>query len=100
MLSELCASNHALSHFDSHEKCESFAVQCKAGRPIVRMWQKLNIAVFSETVNMINVKLCMVVVLTEFYPFIPLSVTLSVLVPADSPSHGGDVVVCEMCYYR
>ena len=62
--------------------------------------KNLNVEIFLHTINMINVKLCMVVVLTEFYPFIPLSVTLSVLVPADSPSHGGDVVVCEMCYYR
>ena len=40
------------------------------------MWQKLNIAIFSDTINMMNFKLCMVVVLIDLYPFIPLSVTL------------------------
>ena len=40
--------------------------------------KSFNIAIFLDTVNMINVKLGMVVVLTELYPFIPLSVTLIV----------------------
>ena len=35
-----------------------------------------NLAVFLDTVNMINIKLCIMVVLTEPYPLIPLSVTL------------------------
>ena len=44
-----------------------------AGWPaIVHMWQNFNIAIFSDTVNMINVKLCMTVVLTELYQFISL----------------------------
>ena len=41
--------------------------------------KNFNIAIFLDTVNMINVKLCMMVVLVELYTFIPLSVTLIVL---------------------
>ena len=41
--------------------------------------KKFNIAIFSDTIDMINVKLCMMVVLIDhLYPFIPLSVTLIV----------------------
>ena len=34
--------------------------------------------VFTDTINAINVKLCMLVLLTELYLFIPLSVTLTI----------------------
>ena len=44
----------------------------------VLVWQNFKVAVFSDTIKMINVKLCMMVVLTELYPFKPLSVTLIV----------------------
>ena len=40
--------------------------------------KNLNDAVFLDTINMINVKLCVMVVLIELYPFIPLTVTLIV----------------------
>ena len=33
---------------------------------------------FFDTINVISVKLCMVVLLTELYPFIPLSLTLNI----------------------
>ena len=33
--------------------------------------------IFSDIINMINVKLCMMVVLIELYPFIPLSLNLT-----------------------
>ena len=36
----------------------------------------VNVVTFSDTISMINVKLCMAVVLTELYPFIPLSLSL------------------------
>ena len=36
------------------------------------------IAIFLDTINMINVKLCMMVVLIELYPFMLFSVTLIV----------------------
>ena len=46
-----------------------------ASQPSVCMRQ--NIAIFLDTsMSMVNVKLCMIVVLTVFYQFIPLSVTL------------------------
>ena len=34
--------------------------------------------IFSDDMNMINVTVCMMVILIELYPFIPLSVTLIV----------------------
>ena len=37
-----------------------------------------NVAIFSDTISMINVKHCMIVVLIELQPFVPLSVTLTV----------------------
>ena len=37
--------------------------------------EDFNVAIFLDTMNIINVKYCMMVVLTELYPFIPLSVT-------------------------
>ena len=51
------------------------------GRPAGRVpvcGKNINVAIFSDTVNMINVKLCMMVVITELQQFIPLSVTLVV----------------------
>ena len=38
----------------------------------------INIAIFSDTINVINIKLCMMVLLFKLYPYIPLSVTLIV----------------------
>ena len=44
------------------------------------MQQKLfDVVIFSDTINMINVRLCTMVVLTELYPFIQFLVTLIVL---------------------
>ena len=40
--------------------------------------KKFNFAIFLDTINIINDKLCMMVVLIELYPLIPLSVTLIV----------------------
>ena len=40
--------------------------------------ESFNIGIFSDTIHVINFKLCMVVVLIELYQFIPLSVTLIV----------------------
>ena len=36
----------------------------------------VNVVTFSDTISMINVKLCMAVVLAELYPFIPLKLSL------------------------
>ena len=40
--------------------------------------RNFNVAIFLDTINMINVKLCMMVELIQLYPFTPLSVTLIV----------------------
>ena len=40
--------------------------------------KKINVAIFLDTMNTIDVKLCMMVVLIELYPCISLSVTLIV----------------------
>ena len=48
-----------------------------AGRVSVR-GKNLNVANLSDTKNMINVKLCLMIVLIELYPFIPLSVNFIV----------------------
>ena len=40
--------------------------------------ENLNIAIYSDNINVINIKLCMMVLLTELYLFIPLSVTLTI----------------------
>ena len=37
-----------------------------------------NIGIFSDSINVVNVKLCMMVQLIELYLFIPLSVTLTI----------------------
>ena len=37
--------------------------------------KKINIVIFSDTINVINVKLCMMLLLIDLYLFIPLSVT-------------------------
>ena len=40
--------------------------------------ENLNISIYSDTVNVINVKLCMMALLIELYLFIPLSLTLTI----------------------
>ena len=37
--------------------------------------ENFNVAIISDTIDMTNVKLCMMVALIELYPFIPVSVT-------------------------
>ena len=69
--------------FDLHEKCISVMISVRrAGQPASRLsacGKNFNVAIFLDAVNVINVKLCLVVVLIELYPFIiPLSVTLFV----------------------
>ena len=50
----------------------------QAGRWTVRRGKDFHVAIFSDTINLINANLCMMVLLAELYPFIPLSVTLIV----------------------
>ena len=44
-----------------------------------RLGKNFKIGIWSDTINVINVKLCMMVLLIEFYLFIPLSMTLTIL---------------------
>ena len=44
-------------------------------------------AIFLEAVNVINVKLCTLVLLTKLYTFLPLSVTLSISYDYSSVKH-------------
>ena len=50
-----------------------------AGKLYIVCGKNFNVAIFSDSINMINVKLCIMVVLVELYPLIPLSVSLIVL---------------------
>ena len=40
--------------------------------------ENFNIRIYTDTVNVINVKLCIMVLLVEFYLFIPLLVTVTI----------------------
>ena len=53
--------------------------QCWASWPAGQLsicGKNFNIAIFSDTISVMNVKLCMMVVLMELCPFMLLSVTL------------------------
>ena len=53
--------------------------QCWAGRVIVLCCKNFsNVAIFSDTVNVINIKLCMMLQLIGLYLCIPLSVSLTI----------------------
>ena len=41
--------------------------------------ENFNIRIYSDTINVVNVELCMMVLLIELYLFIPLSVALAIL---------------------
>ena len=41
--------------------------------------ENFTIEISSDTINVINVKLCMMVLLSELYLFIPLSTTVTIL---------------------
>ena len=48
------------------------------GGQVSGLVKNFNMGIYSDTINVIDIKLCMMVVLTELYPFMPLSVTLIV----------------------
>ena len=48
-----------------------------ASRMIVRCSKNFNVAIFSDAINVVNIKLFMMVMLIEVCLFIPLSVTLT-----------------------
>ena len=49
--------------------------------------ENFNIGIFSDTINMINVKLCFMVLLIELYLFIPLSMTLTIFQDHSNVEH-------------
>ena len=49
--------------------------------------ENFKIGIFSNTVNVINVKLCMIVLLAELHSFIPLSVTLTIFQGHSNAEH-------------
>ena len=65
------------SLFDSHEKCVYVVISVG---PAARVWRGKNVkvAIFLDTIHMMNVQLCMIVLLSELYTFIPLTVTLNI----------------------
>ena len=68
--------------FDSHKNCVYSMISARpagrlAHRPSVRRGKNCN-TIFSDTISMVNVKLCTMMLLIELYPFIPLSVTFNV----------------------
>ena len=69
---------------------KTFDELCDAGvcsRKIIYMFfwsnvlacQNFSTGILSDTINVINVKLCVMVLLVELHLFIPLSVTLTIL---------------------
>ena len=46
--------------------------------PVPRLFENVNIGIYSDTINVINVKLCTMVLLVKLYLFILLSVTLTI----------------------
>ena len=59
--------------FDSHKKCESMnwsVLGWLTGQPVVRFGNNFNVAIFLDTVNVIVVKLCMMVLLCLGWPWV------------------------------
>ena len=50
----------------------------QASRTSFRRVKNFNVVIFSDTISAINVKLCVVVLVTELYPCMPLSATLMI----------------------
>ena len=50
-------------------------ISVRAAGGVSACGKNLNVAIFSDTINTINVKLCMTIQLIEIYPFIPHSLT-------------------------
>ena len=60
------------------EKCDNVMISVRPASWLFVCGKNFNVVIFSDTINLINVKLCMIVALLELYPCIPLSVTLIV----------------------
>ena len=75
---------------------------CIQGRLLTCFWlakfrfvKNLTFGIFSGTVNVINVKLCMMVLLIECYRCIPLSVTLTIIQGHSNVEHFKLKIVCS-----
>ena len=67
-------------------------------RPACRLsvcGKNFNVAIFSDTINMVSVKLCMMVILTEPHPFMPLSWTCACI----SGSQHSQISLKIVCSY-
>ena len=77
---ENCQQSRKGRIFDSHEKCVWICHdQCVWG-PVGQLSgleKNFNAAIFSDTIDVIDVKLCMMVLLIEFYLIIPCLNTLT-----------------------
>ena len=72
---------HVLNHaifFDLHEECVHVMISVGPAGLLSACGKNFNVAIFSDTVNVINVKLCMLVELIELYQLIAFAVTLIV----------------------
>ena len=56
--------------------------------------ENVNIVIFSHTINVINVKLCMMVLFSKPYLFIPLSVTLTMFQANSNIRHLFNLSLC------
>ena len=66
--------------FDSYEKNWVFVmISVYPGQIIVRRCRNFSAAIFSDCINVINVKRCLIVLLIELYLFIPLSVIFTII---------------------
>ena len=75
-----------LTHMKNASLCND---ECWAGGMIVQHSKSFNDAIFSDTINAINVKRCMMTLLIELYLFIPRSVTLTIF-----QGHSGVSKIC------
>ena len=58
--------------FDSHEKCESmYMISVRPAGWLSICGKNVNFAILLDTINILNFKLYMMVVLTDFYPWLP-----------------------------
>ena len=78
----------------------------RSARPLPVCGKNFERCIFSRTLNLINIKLCMMVVLIELYPFIPLSVPLILFYGHSSVryfemfcAHPIKLRLCSIVYY-
>ena len=64
--------------FDLNDKWEYAMISVELASPVIVQCDKnFNVAIFLDTMNVMDVNFCMMVLLMELYLFIPLSLTLT-----------------------